>query len=287
MSPINNSAAVMSHVKTYSVLGNSSDRNTAFRVLEGVARSHGLMVVGGSVASPSPSQIQVINKALTTYRLKALQVPLPDFHQFVHSKMSLGECSTCITLNFDGLETRDRPELKPRTVMLHGDNNVLACSAPRCKTIEGEQVRSFDTRLLEGETVLCPSCTNDADENPRARIRPKPLRARVLLDGSIDPNIQWDRILAEAEGADTLLIAGTSLPSSDVYGMVDEIAQRIRRDGGAVVLIDTGDLTPRLAHLLDFHLKLDIQQCACAMLNILQRVSSDRSAESAGDIWEE
>ncbi|KAG9095657.1 hypothetical protein FRC06_009563 [Ceratobasidium sp. 370] len=125
--------------------------------------------------------------------------------------------------------------------------------------------------------------SRSADENPRARIRPKPLRARVLLDGSIDPNVQWDRIFAEAEGADTLLVAGTSLPSSDVYGMVDEIAQRIRRDGGVVVLIDTGDLTPRMAHLLDFHLKLDIQQCARAMLSILQK----HSAESADDIWEE
>lgn len=210
--------------------------------------------------------------------------------------MDLGECSTCITQNFDGLETRDRPDLLSRVVRLNGDNNTLACSAPKCLKLEDDRVGSYDARFLEGETILCPSCIEagecfsfmllflssssihtlvSARVNPRARIIAKPLRANVLLDDSIDPNVRWDRLLAEARNADTLLIAGASLKSTEAYCLLDELAQVVRSRDGAVVYINDADvMTTRLAHLIDFYLQVDVQACAQALLDLVKKVST-------------
>lgn len=112
-----------------------------------------------SVAKPTPTQLQVINKALTQFRINARQVPATPFHRFVERKMDQGECGTHVTQNFDGLETRDRKDLRSRVVRLCGDNTVLGCAAPRCKKLSDDEVEAFDTRFLAGESIICPSCS--------------------------------------------------------------------------------------------------------------------------------
>ncbi|KAG9099177.1 hypothetical protein FRC06_005545 [Ceratobasidium sp. 370] len=311
------------HVKSFQSL-DEKGRNTAYRVLEGVARSKSLVVVCGSGISvaagipsfrelanteepipsttipwrkfvamtterkPSPAQLQTINKAMTQFRIQARQVELTPFHRFIHRKIDMGECTSCITANFDGLEARHRPDLRSRMVMLHGDNTTLACPAPGCPELNGDEVHSFDSRFLTGETVLCPSCVTASNLPRRTHAKPQLLRANVLLDGSIDPNIHvngtWDQVLLEAEGADALLIAGTSLNTPETCALVDELVCRVRANEGAVVFINIVDYSKsRLAHLMDFSLQIDAQECASTLLAIMDQ----DSAETASQVWEE
>jgi NAD-dependent SIR2 family protein deacetylase len=141
-----------------------------------------------AVAGPTTAQLQVINKAMTQYRVKARQASLTPFHLFARRKMDLGECGTHVTQNFDGLETRGRQDLRSRVVMLYGDNTSLGCAAPKCAKLAGPQTEGFDARFLDGETIICPSCT-EAGESLAAlltqlpadpsRCQPKRLRGPV------------------------------------------------------------------------------------------------------------
>ncbi|KAG8730027.1 hypothetical protein FRC10_003203, partial [Ceratobasidium sp. 414] len=122
----------------------------------------------------------------------------------------------------------------------------------------------------------------------RSRVSPKPLRANVLLDESVDPNVyangRWEKLLVEADGADTLLVVGTSLRTNEICSLVDELTQRVHSNEGAVVFIDLEDHSvSQLAHMVDFFIQLDVQQCAETLLAILNQ----DSPESAQDIWEE
>ncbi|KAF8593576.1 DHS-like NAD/FAD-binding domain-containing protein [Ceratobasidium sp. AG-I] len=320
MPSFTNSARVDSRVKFYDTLDQERGRNTAYRVLQGVAQSKNLLVFCGSgisvdaglptfqdqarssevvpstpiswnnflseftVPKPSPAQINVINKATTAYRIMARQATPTNFHRFVQRKMDLGECSRCITRNFDGLETRDRSDLSSRVTMLHGDNNTLRCSVLRCSSVQGEQVASFDARFLEGETVSCPSCEESAKKNTRSRIRPGPLQANLLLDGRIDPNVEREQLLAEARNADTLLIAGTNIDTIDIYSFVEELVQTVRRKAGVIVFINSANIiTTKLAHLIDFYLQLDVQACAETLFYIMKEDNN----ECGQAVWDE
>jgi NAD-dependent SIR2 family protein deacetylase len=112
-----------------------------------------------TVPRPTVTQLQVINKAMAQFRLNARQAPVTPFHRFVERKMDQGECGTHVTQNFDGLETRDRQDLRSRVVRLYGDNTTLGCAAPKCMKLAGAHVAGFDARFLAGETIICPTCS--------------------------------------------------------------------------------------------------------------------------------
>ena len=97
---------------------------------------------------------------MTEYRIKARAAQLTPFHQFLHRAMDEKRVAHCLTRNFDGLETRDRPDLVDDVLMLHGDNRVLTCLAPTCGYISGEQVAQYDHLLTNGQDIRCPTCVS-------------------------------------------------------------------------------------------------------------------------------
>jgi NAD-dependent SIR2 family protein deacetylase len=119
----------------------------------------------------------------------------------------------------------------------------------------------------------CSLVSTSAEVNPRARIVPKPLRANVLIHGPTDPNVQWETVVAEAEGVDTLLVAGASLAELEVFSLVDMLSKAVHQNHGRVVFINNGNLlTTRLAHLIDFYIEADVQECARMLLELLRTV---------------
>ncbi|KAG9128201.1 hypothetical protein FRC07_003132 [Ceratobasidium sp. 392] len=301
---------------------NKRGRNTAYRVLEGLAHSSDLIVVCGSDVSvaagiqgskvgnpnlkttttrkeigsaratshPTDTKCEFEVKTLAKSRIAARQAPLTPVIKFIHQKMDDGECSRCITRSFDGLELRDRPDLQDSIIMLHGDNRRLRCEAGSCgQVVDGAQVDGYDAMLLAGETVPCPACAARAASKGRTRGGVKHLRADVFLDGRVDPDFYRGKtegeLHAQAESSDALLIIGTYPNSQDVFGLLDELSQRTRGNEGVVVVIVCGadrDPTPWL-HLADFILVLDPQVCAKTMIQI----RNEGSSESAREVWEE
>jgi NAD-dependent SIR2 family protein deacetylase len=95
---------------------------------------------------------------MTKLRIKSRSAPLGAFHRFIHRAFDENRVVKCLTRNFDGLETRDRPDLADRIMMVHGDNRVLRCSAPGCSGIEGKDDLDVEAKLLMGTLIECPSC---------------------------------------------------------------------------------------------------------------------------------
>lgn len=104
------------------------------------------------------------------------------------------------------------------------------------------------------------------------------LRPAVLLNESIDPELLYDgtlydSLMEEVGGSDLLLIVGTSLKTDSAFNLVRDLAETVHNSEGAVVLIDTAELKKgRLAQLVDFHLQMDAQVCAEAILSTIKKV---------------
>lgn len=99
-----------------------------------------------------------INLLLVKDRISARSAYLTSFHKLLQRLIDEGRVVRCLTRNYDGLETRDRPELQPKVTMLHGDNRILICSNLDCTEIGGEGVAQFDANFLNREAVQCPGC---------------------------------------------------------------------------------------------------------------------------------
>lgn len=115
-------------------------------------------------------------------------------------------------------------------------------------------------------------------------MNPKHLRPAVLLDGEFEYELKAGYLVTtlmhEAEECDTLLVAGTRL-KGDTWTLVRELARIVREQEGAVVYLDRSDLSPvrsnNFGAVFDFHLKMDVQTCARAMLEALDKVGVPRS----------
>lgn len=83
-----------------------------------------------------------------------------------------------------------------------------------------------------------------------------------------------EEILAAAESADLLLIAGISLRSNEIMELVREIADQIHGRHGGVVYIDPKPIRGRASkHYIDFHLMMDVDECAQEIISAMDRVS--------------
>jgi NAD-dependent SIR2 family protein deacetylase len=107
------------------------------------------------------------------------------------------------------------------------------------------------------------------------------LRPAVLLDERIDVDLQvgeqGDALLKSAEQCDLLLIAGTSLKSKHMMNLVQDIARIVHKAGGAVVLIDIAPINMRKwKSYIDFHLQVDIEQCAERIMAEMDKVGGIR-----------
>ncbi|KAG8734299.1 hypothetical protein FRC10_011774 [Ceratobasidium sp. 414] len=254
-----------------------------------------------SYLSAQGENLQVLQKLMASYRRTARTAALTPFHAFLRRALEQGRVVKCLTRNFDGLETRDRPDLEEKVVMLHGDNRVLTCGDGRCPNVFGDDVESYEADFLAGNPVFCPSCCARRDERltrgKRITVNPKPLRPAVLLDGQFEYELKAGYLVTtvahEVEDCDTLLVVGTRL-KGETWTLVRDLARIVREREGAVVYLDRTDLSPvRSNHfnaVFDFHLKMDVQTCAQAMLEILDKVGflgSLGTSEQASDIWVE
>ncbi|KAG9120967.1 hypothetical protein FRC07_003282 [Ceratobasidium sp. 392] len=303
----------LKRVKTYKDL-NGRGRDTAYRVLEAVARSQSLMVYCGSGVSVaagiptfsdlrsmdvvpgtsidcqrffdvgqkdsnklSTSDLMTFGPVMTQFRVAARQAPVPPFHRFLQRKLKSGQCTDVATENFDGLETRGLPEFKTRVSALHGTNTSLWCPVGSC-LLEGDEVANFDSAMLAGELVRCPNCKHKDSRRFRPNTPSPILRPDVALGGQYLPEVHhedgaWSRLVDHAAGVDTLLIAGASLESEEASSLVEHLKAHVSGNDGAVVFINTTDYSrQRHAHIMDFNLVLDIQQCSELMLDILDQV---------------
>jgi NAD-dependent SIR2 family protein deacetylase len=112
----------------------------------------------------------------------------------------------------------------------------------------------------------------------RGKASSRPLRPAVLLDERIDVDLQvgeqGDALLKSAERCDLLLIAGTSLKSKYMMNLVQDITRIVHKAGGAVVLIDIAPINMRKwKSSIDFHLQVDIEQCAERIMAEMDTVS--------------
>lgn len=98
------------------------------------------------------------------------------------------------------------------------------------------------------------------------------------MDEEIDRELQpylCGSLLSEIEGCDTLLIVGTSLKAQSVYGLVCELARVVHQSDGVVVYIDQMDLgTARFGRVVDFHLKVELQDCFRVIQRTMDKVRS-------------
>lgn len=108
--------------------------------------------------SAQGDKLQVLQRLMAGYRRTARTAALTPFHTFLQRSLERGRVVKCLTRNFDGLETRDRPDLEEQVVMLHGDNRVLTCGDGRCPNVLGDDVESYESDFLAGNPVFCPSC---------------------------------------------------------------------------------------------------------------------------------
>jgi NAD-dependent SIR2 family protein deacetylase len=103
-------------------------------------------------------RLRAINKIMTQWRICARTARLTPFHTFLHRALDQGRVVKCLTRNFDGFESRDRLDLLPKILMLHGDNRILTCLNTSCGDMVGDQVEKLDGAFMNEEDVPCPDC---------------------------------------------------------------------------------------------------------------------------------
>ncbi|KAG8793775.1 hypothetical protein FRC12_001629 [Ceratobasidium sp. 428] len=228
------------------------------------------------------------NQVLAYYRHLAREAQLPPMHEFVQGMLSTGECTWCITENFDGLETRGRPGLDERVIRLKGFNEELRCSSPGCRTLRGSAIDRFSADFLKGLPVPCPTCVAKHAQRTSQRGNPGQLSANVYFGEKTNPKAHVqktvNRINADASGAQVLLIAGTSLLSQSTFAYIEEIVSHVRERNGVVVYINNGEIAEkRTKYIVDYHLRMDVQACAEMLLSI----QKSGTTQDAADIWGE
>lgn len=110
-----------------------------------------------STEGPKVGQLTALNFVMTTLRQHARTARLTDFHNLIATMLETGRAPMCLTRNFDGLETRDRPDLKSKVIELHGTNDTLSCPAGHVP-IGPEDISNYDDDFLKGVEIACPVC---------------------------------------------------------------------------------------------------------------------------------
>ncbi|KAG8691687.1 hypothetical protein FRC11_012892 [Ceratobasidium sp. 423] len=311
----------MSSDKTRAKVFTSLDtpgRKSAQRVLEGVANSRCMIVLGAGVSvaaelpdyrspgigiltstfdilgqrfkgkdlflsttGPAANQLFALNHIMTTLRQHARTAELTDCHRLITLMLDTGRAAKCLTRNFDGLETRERPDLSSKVIEMHGSNNWLSCPAGHLPVGPGD-ILQYDDDFLKGIELTCPTCLEKRQERSEKdkRLRNNNtiynLRPAVYLDERLVPDLHDVEVraglLSEASSCQVLLIAGTSLSTPQVYQLVLELAEKIQASEGVVVFINTKTtLKGRILRCFDYYLQIDVQHCAQFISNLIAK----------------
>ncbi|KAG8678339.1 hypothetical protein FRC08_017852 [Ceratobasidium sp. 394] len=104
----------------------------------------------------SLNTLGVLNRVMLDLRIQAQQASPTAFHQLVHAFFSLQCLVQCYTQNFDGLQTKDHPEMEPMVYEIHGSNMQLKCRV--CHSTVPGHTEAFDRSLANENPVECPHC---------------------------------------------------------------------------------------------------------------------------------
>jgi NAD-dependent SIR2 family protein deacetylase len=127
-------------------------------------------------------------------------------------------------------------------------------------------------------------CTSDNAPRPLALKRPQRvlptvryLRPSVRLDEKISDDLaigeESDRVFQASQGCDLLLIVGTSLRPDGIYSFVRSLAKVVKEGQGAIVLVNREAVKSRKgSEFIDFHLQVDIEECATRMIEEMGQV---------------
>ncbi|KDN33546.1 hypothetical protein RSAG8_13360, partial [Rhizoctonia solani AG-8 WAC10335] len=132
-------------------------------------------------------------------------------------------------------------------------------------------------------------------QKPATSRRPAPAASSFYLRPAVQGSLGIDmlpggklrnKIVAAAECADLLLIAGISLQSDEILELVREIVEQIHGRYGGVVYIGAQPIRGRgTKYYIDFHLKMDVNECAERLLGVMDRLKdSDTSMGPVTDV---
>lgn len=102
------------------------------------------------------NKLAILNNLMTKFRIHARTAPITSFHRLVASIHGTGQLQRCYTQNFDGLQTREYPEMENKVVELHGSNRRLFCYA--CGQSPELPASDFDAKFINHGLVECPHC---------------------------------------------------------------------------------------------------------------------------------
>ncbi|KAG9121683.1 hypothetical protein FRC07_002271 [Ceratobasidium sp. 392] len=238
----------------------------------------------------APSHLKVINQNMTKFRRTARNADETKFLRWLRAELTSTHILRVLTRNFDGLETRDRPDLEDSVTMLHGDNRTLKCSNSGCPDVCGASTIQFDDAFLsENGVAECPTCSaaRDSKKGGRHRAQKVPeLRPAVRLDGRIDSRLESSyfnqQFSSELESCATLLIVGTSL-KKEIHQIVRIGSYKINGGEGAVIYVDEAPVASTHAQPYRQYVHYHFQMNSEDFFEHLLRQTP--GTELAADIW--
>lgn len=121
---------------------------------------NGTSLAGGDLFNKSTlenlDKIALLNMVLTDLRIRCRGAPTTAFHRLVSALHYRGRLQRCYTQNFDGLQTRDYPDLATMVCELHGSNQRTRCQI--CHSVCNLPIDTMDEAFLETGLVQCPAC---------------------------------------------------------------------------------------------------------------------------------
>ncbi|EUC54180.1 SIR2 family transcriptional regulator, partial [Rhizoctonia solani AG-3 Rhs1AP] len=229
-------------------------------------------------------QLASYNKVMAARRIQARSAPANAFDQYFHQVLQKKHVVKYLTTSFDGLEANKKRSVEGKIVRMHGDNRFLRCSTPKCPGMTEKDTAGLDESLLSGATLLCAHCS-EAAERPSTSRRPVLPLSSYSLRPAVQSSLGLDmlpggkirnKVVTAAKGADLLIIAGISLQSDEIMELVREISEEIHARYGGVVYIGSQPIRGRTTkYYVDFHLKMDVDECAKQILGVMDRLDSD------------
>lgn len=89
-------------------------------------------------------------------RVAARDAQLRSCHLLIERLFDCSRLVRCYTQEVDGLQTRNRADMKEVVVELHGNNLYLKCSS--CNQWPQEASSVFDNALIRDGTARCSRC---------------------------------------------------------------------------------------------------------------------------------
>ncbi|CEL64038.1 hypothetical protein RSOLAG1IB_11022 [Rhizoctonia solani AG-1 IB] len=263
----------------------------------GIASQMSLSALIKECSSPDRGLSQLPNKQLAAYnmamaerRIRARSAPINTFHQYFQRVFGLKHVVRYLTTSFDALEAAGKRAVESKVIRMHGDNRILRCCTSKCPGVREKDVTAFDGSFLRGATLLCEDCPLMAEQPSTSR-----RQAQAALSNHLRPAVQANigidmlpggklrnKVITGAKSTDLLLIAGISLQADEIMDLAQEIAEEVHGRYGGVVYIGEQPICGRTAkYHVDFHLKMDPDECAHHIFDAMERVRQEWPSESA------